>query len=362
MYLRIVKSRKKIILTLFAVIFLWVFLANFNIPLPTIIIKAYYWFKPNKSLFCHSIQSEHSLPDISFASPKKGKSIFFHETSCTSYIKGKITINSRQACAVESAARMNPDHEIYLLFSSPGNFKNNDSESDRFLAQLLQYHNVHIYHLDMDKYFENTPVENLWTSDRMKFSQYAQSHTSDVLRYLTLWKYGGIYLDLDVIVVRNLEDLGMNYAGVESERAIAAGIVGFSHIGDGHKYVTDCLNDLSLNFNGDDWGYNGPGTITRLLKRLCQTNKIEEMSGKNCQDFKIYPVNEFYAVPWWNWKWFFDKKHMEQVVSCTNISHIIHVWNKFSISRKIPVNSDVPYLRYAKKYCPNIVRECDDFF
>lgn len=83
-------------------------------------------------------------------------------------------------------------------------------------------------------------------------------------RYLTLWKYGGMYLDLDVIVVKSFEGMAQNFAGSESDKNVAAGVLSFSATGLGHDLASACLHDLRDNFNGQDWGYNGPGVITRL--------------------------------------------------------------------------------------------------
>ena len=41
--------------------------------------------------------------------------------------------------------------------------------------------------------------------DRLMKSNYWISHLSDVLRYVLLYKFGGIYLDLDVMVLNGLQ-------------------------------------------------------------------------------------------------------------------------------------------------------------
>lgn len=80
-----------------------------------------------------------------------------------------------------------------------------------------------------------------------------------------MWKYGGIYLDLDVIVIKSLEDLPPNFTGSESETNVAAGVMGFAPNGIGHHLARTCLYDLKDNFDGHDWGSNGPGVITRYF-------------------------------------------------------------------------------------------------
>lgn len=109
----------------------------------------------------------------------------------------------------------------------------------------------------------NTLVEELYDSGKIEASSYARSHASDVLRYLTLYKYGGVYLDLDVIVVKSFEGLYGDFAGAESADNVAAGVMRFSPNGIGHSHAKMCLLDLSKHFRGDDWGHNGPGVITR---------------------------------------------------------------------------------------------------
>ncbi|KAK4296514.1 hypothetical protein Pmani_030990, partial [Petrolisthes manimaculis] len=53
-------------------------------------------------------------------------------------------------------------------------------------------------------------------------SYWPQSHFNDALRWLLLWKYGGVYLDLDVVVLRPLTRL-TNMAARESHKFVAAG-------------------------------------------------------------------------------------------------------------------------------------------
>ncbi|KAK4873856.1 hypothetical protein RN001_013216 [Aquatica leii] len=313
------------------------------------------------SIACYRFK-ERSLPDISELNPKKGKSIFFHETSCNSYIEGKITIQPRQACAVESAALMNPNYDVYLLFTSPGVIKYEDTESDRILKALLTYNNININHLDYEKYTKDTPVEILYRDGKVEASVYARSHASDVLRYLTLWKYGGIYLDLDVIVIKSLSTLPPNYSGSESDKNVAAGVMGFSANGSGHNFAKMCLDDLKKNFRGNDWGYNGPGTITRLLRKLCGVTNAKDMLTKDCQGFKVYPPESFYPVPWRDWHMYFDSKNNYKMCNITKNSYAIHVWNKHSVNTKIKVDTEVPYTLFAKEFCPKVFAECKESF
>ena len=136
-----------------------------------------------------------------FLSEKKrpifGRNIFFHETSC--FGEEGLILNARQACAVESAARQNPKMTVYLLFLSPSKIADS---SKQVIRQLLSYENIKIRRIYINNYVKHTPLEEWYASGILRTSRWPRSHMSDILRYLTLWKYGGIYLDLDVVVAK----------------------------------------------------------------------------------------------------------------------------------------------------------------
>lgn len=101
----------------------------------------------------------------------------------------------------------------------------------------------------------------------------------------------------------------------------------------------------------------------RLIKRLCEENDVPKLVNKTCKGFKIYPPNRFYSIPWWNWRYFFQEEFLDLVKEQTADSYIIHVWNKFSINTNISLhNENVPYLNFAKLYCPAVVAQCDRYF
>lgn len=295
---------------------------------------------------------------------KRKKNIFFLETSCTSSQKGKIYLSPRQACAVESAARMNPDMEVYLLFASPGVIKDEHSESDRMLKVLSEYHNVKLMHFNLKRYVQDTKVEGLWVNGDIQNSNYPITHASDILRFLTLWKYGGIYLDLDVIVTKNLSTLPENFAGVE-DNYLGSAALGFGLHQSGREYINDCLEELSTNFDGKNWGNNGPHLITRVMFRRCSQFKQELLIRMgSCEDFVFLPPSAFYLLPYYLWNMYFEEKYKDALMSYVEkSSYLVHIWNKLSVDTPIPKeNVNVPYLSFAMKYCPGVVSQIDTVF
>lgn len=312
-------------------------------------------------MYCHFLPVLDTLPSVNDDEIIKDTSIFFLETSCNSYYGEKILIQSRQACAIESAARANPNKTVYLFYASPGKFQDDQSESDGLIRNLMSYPNVKLKYINMKKFVQGTPVEKLWTSEKIFKSQHILPHMSDILRYLTLWKYGGIYMDLDVIVMKNLETISKNFAGAQESESIASGVMGFSSNGIGHQYVNSCVYDLAEHFNGDVWGANGPHIITRFASKLCNGN-VKDFLDKSCEDFHIYPTDAFYSIPYPAWGLFYDSKELANVREKTKNSFLIHVWNKLSAGKKIPIDDDIPYLDFARKYCPGTVLNLKKYF
>lgn len=100
----------------------------------------------------------------------------------------------------------------------------------------------------------------------------------------------------------------------------------------------------------------------RLLKSICGAQRAGDMVKKHCKGFKVYPTDKFYAIPWWKWRMYFDETLTDHVFNWSVNSYAIHVWNKHSARLKVPISSKMPYLLYAKQYCPKVVQECHEYF
>ncbi|EDW75882.1 uncharacterized protein Dwil_GK15176 [Drosophila willistoni] len=325
---------------------------------------------------------EHiALEDVLLGHPKPraGRSIFFHETSCHLFRKeerkqGKkkeyklLQLTPRQACAIESAALHNPNFDIFVLFADPTykvtKWRNGSLEQSPLIEAILGYNNVHLRSLNLWTYSEGTPIE-AWFKDGQLFqSRYLFSHLSDFLRYLTLYRYGGLYLDMDVVVLRSMEDIPPNYTGAESHSSLAAGVMNFAAHGFGHEIAESCLRDFQQNFDGSDWGQNGPGVITRVAQKICGTQDISLMieDSKRCLGFKVYSRGAFYAIPWRQWQDFFEPHKLETTMARAKDSYVIHVWNKHSSKLKIRYGTKSAYAQYAESNCPRALAASGEYF
>ncbi|XP_071452349.1 lactosylceramide 4-alpha-galactosyltransferase-like [Hetaerina americana] len=282
-------------------------------------------------------------------------SIFFHETSCSK------DLNPRQACAVESAARTNPKTQVYVLMTSPNVSIGRDGISRYARLLSLSYPNVRVNRLDLRTYSQGTPMEEWVAGGHLTASKWFMSHASDALRYLTLWRYGGTYLDLDMVLMKPL--VGMrNFAGAEGNEDVAAGVINVDGPGGpGHVLADAFVREFVSDFRGYEWGHNGPGVISRVLARECNTS-VGAWSG--CpQGFRVYPPSAFYPIPWREWRQYFNEKGASrEAMGATNQAVAAHVWNRHSVGAKVRVGSHQLYGLLAARYCPVVYRNCGKTF
>ena len=136
---------------------------------------------------------------------------FFFETS------GAMSLSVRQACAVESLARLNPKLRIYLFFGSSNTTEKTVNIKTPAMHHLLErYSNIRPRIIHYDGFFADTPLEKWYQCSNWNYGPFAISHLSDALRFLTLFKYGGYYFDLDVIHLKPVAPLYQNFVAVES--------------------------------------------------------------------------------------------------------------------------------------------------
>lgn len=135
---------------------------------------------------------------------------------------------------------MNPDRQIYFLVTAPVDFA--DYPANDFVRALQTYPNIHFKYFNVIEITDGTPLDE-WIHNATLFQSYfIDVHLSDVYRLVILWRYQGIYLDLDMMVLQNLDGIPTNLVCVESEENHQVGTAIFSVQGDlGCEIIELCL-------------------------------------------------------------------------------------------------------------------------
>lgn len=96
--------------------------------------------------------------------------------------------------------------------------------------------------LNVLEYSKGTRLQNFFERDELGNSLFPIEHASDVIRALTLNKYGGQYLDTDVISLQPLSKLNLsNHACAELKDMIANGLYALDTDEYGGKPITEKL-------------------------------------------------------------------------------------------------------------------------
>lgn len=115
--------------------------------------------------------------------------------------------------------------DIYFIFLTNSSDGINMKYSE-LIDGLLSYSNIHLRYLYPKEFSKGTKLENFFERDAMNKSLFPVGHAADIVRVLILNKYGGQYLDLDIISLMPITAINrVNYACAESENMAANGVM-----------------------------------------------------------------------------------------------------------------------------------------
>ena len=293
--------------------------------------------QPRRPLPCSLSFPLNPGPALPELLPRSG-SIWMLESS------GRDHLQPLELCSLESAALHNPNSSVHMLLTYP------IQEAKGRLLQLMDiYPNIVAQFVDLDTLMLASPLADLWQSGQVHTSPHPVSHLSDLLRYLLLHRWGGVYLDTDVILLKTLPE-AKNFTAIEWAPLdrLAAGAMAFTPA---HPVITEVLASLAANFS-TTWGGNGPLRLDSVLRAKCLQPR--ENWGKWCGDVAILPQQEFYAINWRHVDRFFHPDAWPEVSTALKGRSGVHLWGKHSRSLMASLKGgrDQPLLKVAIKNCP----------
>ncbi|XP_067897852.1 lactosylceramide 4-alpha-galactosyltransferase-like isoform X2 [Heterodontus francisci] len=255
-------------------------------------------------------------------------------------------------CAVESAAKINPDKTVYYFMKG---FNMESSEHQyQALTLLSSIKNVVILPLNLEELFSNTDLAEWYKKANPDDEMYWIHVLSDACRIALLWKYGGIYLDTDVISLKPLKF--RNFICAQSRNYANGAALGFNR---NHFFTRKCIKDYVDNYKGDDWGHQGPDLMSRMLREWCDTDDLDEFLDKECKGILYLSSNWFYPISYADWGKYFERgvwnksknNDIENKFSKTNG---VHIWNYLSGGHEALIKESQSYLEYFfSNYCPS---------
>ncbi|GMJ03211.1 hypothetical protein like AT2G38150 [Hibiscus trionum] len=258
----------------------------------------------------------------------------FYDSTCTVkyfmvWLSPAQSFGVREFSAVDSLFKASPNGCLMILSPSL-----DSRQGDRILKPLVDGgFKVVATTPDLPFLVKNTPAES-WLEELKSGRQDPGSiplsyNLSNLIRLAILYKYGGVYLDVDFIVLKDFIGL-WNAIGAQSMSSITkkwTRINGAAMIFDeGHPILHDFLQEFAATFDGSKWGHNGPYLISRVIRR------VESKHGYNTT---ILPPKTFYPMDWIKIGRCFKKPNTESdqkwveymLVELERSTYAIHIWN-----------------------------------
>ncbi|KAK4396134.1 Lactosylceramide 4-alpha-galactosyltransferase [Sesamum angolense] len=197
---------------------------------------------------------------------------------------------------------------------------------------------------DLWALFSNTPAEG-WLNDIKNGNKdpgeipLAQN-LSNLIRLAALYKYGGVYLDTDFILLKDFSGL-RNAIGAQSidvngnwTRLNNAVLI----FDKNHPLVYMFVEEFASTFDGNRWGHNGPYLVSRVVNRVAETGQF---------NFTVLPPMAFYPVDWTRVAGFFVRPSDQvggrwveaKIRQLSGETYGVHLWNKQSSRFKIEEGS-----------------------
>ncbi|XP_076885038.1 uncharacterized protein LOC143534427 [Bidens hawaiensis] len=283
--------------------------------------------------------------------PARVNSFFYNKNSTSNckirffmiWVSSGNSFNQRSIHSIESVFKSNPNSCLLILSNSLDSIKGRQILAP-FIEKGLRVTSISP---DFNYLFKNTMAES-WFSKLIR----GQIHTgtipfgqnlSNLLRLCLLYKYGGVYIDADVIVLRSFakvrNSIGAQTMDPNSKNwsRLNNAVMVFDKM---HPLLYKFIEEFSLTFNGNKWGHNGPYMVSRVVSRL---------QGRPGYKFTVLLPSAFYPVSWINVRVLFrggknesDSRWLMGVYGqIKNQSYTLQLWNKQSRGYRIEEGSVV---------------------
>jgi len=174
-----------------------------------------------------------------------------------------------------------------------------------------------------------------------------EQNLSNLLRLVLLYKYGGIYLDTDVIILKSLSNLH-NVIGAQTVDPVTKKWSRLNNavliFDKNHPLLKRFIDEFSRTFNGNKWGHNGPYLVSRVITRI-------KISSSSDLGFSVLPPSAFYPVDWTRIKGFYraptnesDAWLRKRLTHLRKNTFAVHLWNRESKKLRIEEGSIIHQL------------------
>ncbi|XP_075720030.1 alpha-1,4-N-acetylglucosaminyltransferase-like [Rhinoderma darwinii] len=272
----------------------------------------------------------------------RGDGIIFLETTDTLQPKPLVL------CAIESAARVYHDRPVVFFMKG---LKEVDSDGEKrslkYFPTLKSLDNIYILPLILDDTLNSTPFLPWYNKIIPEQEKYWIHNIADSCRLALMWKFGGIYMDTDIISIRPVPY--QNFVAAEYPQSSSNGVFGFSPR---HNFTWKCMERFVQDYNGEIWGHQGPYLFTHVLKQSCDLPVFKDLEDINCGNISFLNPQRFYPIAYGVWRQYYE---VWDKLPTFNDSYAVHLWNYMNHKehRTMVPGSNTLVEHLYKKHCPS---------
>lgn len=192
------------------------------------------------------------------------------------------------------------------------------------------------------------------------------------MRIYSLYKYGGICLELDVIVRKSMASLGRNFVGLDYHNNVLDSVLSLSQSGEGHfiakillsqvnyllfvltiSYISSLFREFFDNFLESE--HPGQDTLIRVLTTL-HPNKVKMLN---------YTI--FYPIVQSDWMMLFDATYRKYAEKEISEAYTVRFWKSQSSYLRLQFKRHADgtldtkklpsFVNLANEYCFDIFEE-----
>ncbi|CAL1414910.1 unnamed protein product [Linum trigynum] len=258
------------------------------------------------------------------------------------WISPASSFGNREFLAMESLFKSNPDACLVLVSRSL------DSRSGRRILKPLldRGFRAAAFAPDLSNLLRGTPAEqwfeDLKTGEKDPGEIPLPQNLSNLVRLAVLYKYGGVYLDTDFIVLKSFARLRNSIGAQSADSAekwtrLNNAVLVFDK---SHPLLLDFMAEFAATFDGSRWGHNGPYLVSRVVDRVGNGS-----TGR--RNFTIMPPMAFYPAYWSKIGGYFRKPATKsdsrwvsaKLIQLSGKTFAVHLWNKESRNFRIEEGS-----------------------
>lgn len=218
---------------------------------------------------------------------------------------------------------------LYVILSIQRNYRNqhyvinihSNTLSNEVFSKCADYDKIFTQNIKIrpigNEVFKDTPLFEWWSQhkefhgDLPLKTDFRYSHLTDVVRFAVLWRYGGIYLDFDMLLLRPLtffynsfasqKDMSDKVTMDDSDPYNFAVAVFGAH----HPFLKEVMQNVSYVYDPTLWPCVGPRLITSFVndwnargKAIFHSELPKAEMNRDQKLIHIFPHPFFYPLYW----------------------------------------------------------------